>query len=134
MAATKRILLVTDPGQRLHRSGSDRMIAGVCGGLAAYFAVDVTVVRLVWAVVTVLTGVIPGSLVYLLFVIVVPVGRAGEVGQGTDENRPALAGLLLILVGALLLLGNFGLFHWLSWGRLWPVLLILVGVALLVRK
>lgn len=120
--------------QRLHRSGSDRMIAGVCGGLAAYFAIDATVVRLVWAVVTVLTGVIPGSLVYLLFVIIVPVGRPGEPVEGSDEGRPALAGLLLILIGALLLLGNFGLFHWLSWGRLWPVLLILVGVALLARR
>ncbi len=120
--------------QRLHRSGSDRMIAGVCGGLATYFAIDATVVRLIWAVVTVLTGVLPGSLIYLLFVIIVPVARPGDAAEATDEGRPALAGLLLIIMGTLLLLGNFGLFHWLSWGRLWPLLLILVGVALLARR
>lgn len=134
MAAIREITLVSVHDQRLHRSGSDRMIAGVCGGLATYFAIDATVVRLVWAVVTVLTGVIPGSLVYLVFVIVVPVARAGDEAEGSDEGRPVMAGLLLILIGALLLLGNFGLFHWLSWGRLWPLLLILVGVALLARR
>ncbi|MCH7718395.1 MAG: PspC domain-containing protein [Chloroflexi bacterium] len=34
--------------QRFSRSGSDRMLASVCGGLAAYFELDATIVRLVW--------------------------------------------------------------------------------------
>ena len=124
--------------QRLSRSDSDRMLAGVCGGLAAYFELDATVVRLVWAGVTAFTAVIPGVLVYLLFVVIVPAGDTGEAtGASTSEmleSRAALAGLLLLVVGCLFLLSNFGIFGWLSWGRLWPVLLILLGVALLVRR
>ncbi len=129
---------MTVQGQRLSRSGSDRMLAGVCGGLAAYFELDATIVRLVWAGVTAFTAVIPGVLVYLLFVVIVPVGDGGEATGGNTcemfESRAALAGMLLLLVGALFLLSNFGIFDWLSWGRLWPLLLILLGVALLVRR
>ncbi len=50
--------------------------------------------------------------------------------MGTED----VTAVLLLLVGGLFLLSNFGIFDWLSWGRLWPLLLILLGVALLVRR
>ena len=91
-----------------------------------------------WAGVTAFTAVIPGVLVYLLFVVIVPVGEGGEATGGNPseliEGRAALAGILLLLLGALFLLSNFGIFDWLSGGRLWPLLLILLGVALLMRR
>ena len=91
-----------------------------------------------WAGVTAFTAVIPGVLVYLLFVVIIPIQDAGEATGGNTsemfESRGALAGMLLLLVGALFLLSNFGIFDWLSWGRLWPLLLILLGVALLLRR
>lgn len=46
--------------QRLTRSTTDRKVAGVCGGLADYFNVDATVVRVLWAVLSI----VPGSLVF----------------------------------------------------------------------
>ncbi len=54
---------------RLLRSRTDRMFAGVCGGLAAYFGIDVTLARLVF-VLAVLSGLSP--LIYLILWIVMP--------------------------------------------------------------
>lgn len=58
--------------KRLKRSRNDRMIAGVCGGLAKYMDVDPTIVRLVFALGTLFTVVFPGVLIYLVMWIVMP--------------------------------------------------------------
>ena len=55
----------------LVRSRDDRMLAGVCAGLAGYFGFDVTVVRVIWAVVSVITGG-AGVLAYLVAWIIIP--------------------------------------------------------------
>jgi len=57
-------------GKRLYRSRDDRMIAGVCGGLAEYFSIDPTIVRLVLLFLTLWGG--GGFLVYVLSWIVIP--------------------------------------------------------------
>lgn len=57
--------------KKIHLS-SDRKLLGVCGGIGDYFEIDPTVVRLGWIVVTVLTGIFPGVLAYLLAAIVMP--------------------------------------------------------------
>lgn len=58
--------------KRLYRSRTDRVLAGVCGGLARYMNVDSSIVRLVWAAVVVFTGLVPGVLVYLVAMAAVP--------------------------------------------------------------
>jgi phage shock protein C len=58
-------------GKKLYRSRTDRMVAGVCGGLAQYFNIDVTLVRLVFAALIV-AGVGSPLLVYLVMAIIVP--------------------------------------------------------------
>ena len=58
--------------RQLHRSISDCKIAGVCGGLAEYFETDSTIVRLVWVLVTFVTGLIPGIAVYLVGWLIMP--------------------------------------------------------------
>ena len=57
--------------KKLYRSTDQRMIAGVCGGLAEYFDIDVTIVRLI-AVALLLPGGLPGFLPYIIMWIVVP--------------------------------------------------------------
>lgn len=57
--------------KRLYRSTDDRMIAGVCGGLAEYFNLDPTVVRLIALLLLVMGGA-PGLLPYIILWIVVP--------------------------------------------------------------
>lgn len=59
-----------DAPKRLKRSISDKMIAGVCGGLAEYFEIDSTLIRLVFAFAAVFAG--TGVLAYLVMWIIVP--------------------------------------------------------------
>jgi phage shock protein PspC (stress-responsive transcriptional regulator) len=48
------------------------MIAGVCGGLAEYFDLDVSIIRILFVVLTIFTAAFPGILVYIIMWIVVP--------------------------------------------------------------
>jgi phage shock protein C len=57
--------------KRLYRSRDDKKIAGVCGGLAEYFGIDATIVRLIF-VVLLLPGGLPGFIPYILLWIIVP--------------------------------------------------------------
>jgi phage shock protein C len=62
----------TAPPKKLMRSRADRKIAGVCAGLAHYYDLDVTIVRLVCIFIVLATGVCPGVITYLLAWIIVP--------------------------------------------------------------
>ena len=67
---------------RLHRSSGNRMLAGVCGGLADYLDMDPTIVRLLFALVTLGTALMPCLIVYIVMAIVVPSDGVAE------EARP----------------------------------------------
>lgn len=58
--------------KRLTRSRHERMIAGVCGGLAEYFDVDSTMVRVAFVLISALSAAFPGLLIYLIMWLVVP--------------------------------------------------------------
>jgi phage shock protein C len=82
---------VTD---RLYRSPDDRMLAGVAGGLAEMLDFDPSIVRVVWAVLVVLTGGI-ALLVYIVMAIVVPerpIGVSPRGPGGTDAAGVNTAG------------------------------------------
>lgn len=57
--------------KKLRRSRNDKMIAGVCAGLAKFFGLDVTLVRVVYALLSVFTA-FAGVLVYLILWLIVP--------------------------------------------------------------
>ncbi len=57
--------------KKLYRSNRNRMICGVCAGLAEYFHIDPTVVRLIWALAT-LIGIAPGVIAYLVAAVIIP--------------------------------------------------------------
>ncbi|MGB4338791.1 MAG: PspC domain-containing protein [Bacillota bacterium] len=63
--------------KRLTRSRRERILGGVCGGLAEYLGIDPTIVRLVWAALTVFTAGFPGVLLYLLGWFIIPEERIG---------------------------------------------------------
>ena len=56
--------------QKLAKSGKDRVIGGVCGGIAAYLHMDSTLVRLVWVALSLMDH--RGFLVYLLAALLIP--------------------------------------------------------------
>ena len=55
--------------KRIYRSKTERMIAGVCGGLAEYINIDPTIVRIIWALVA-LSG--AGVMLYLICALIIP--------------------------------------------------------------
>ncbi len=58
--------------KKLERSETDKQLAGVCGGIAEYFAVDPTLVRAIFAIVTFVTGILPGILAYVVLILIIP--------------------------------------------------------------
>jgi phage shock protein C len=61
--------------KKLYRSVSQKMLGGVCGGLAEYFEMDVSLIRLIFVAVCLVTALFPMTLFYLIAWIVVPVER-----------------------------------------------------------
>lgn len=58
-------------GRKLYLSDKDRKIAGVCGGLAEYFGIDSTIVRILWTL-AVMVSYGTGFILYLVFWLIVP--------------------------------------------------------------
>lgn len=58
--------------KQLRRSRRNRMIGGVCGGIAEYFDMDPTLVRLLYVIASVISVAFPGILVYIIMWIVMP--------------------------------------------------------------
>ena len=56
--------------KKLYKSNQNKMIDGVCGGIAEYFGVDPTVVRLLWALFSLMGGC--GILAYIIAAIIIP--------------------------------------------------------------
>jgi phage shock protein C len=122
----------TTVSPRLHRSATDTVVAGVCGGLAEYLEVEPSLVRLLFVVGTLWGGL--GLLIYVILAVVLPVETEVQprVFHRRERSRN-LAGGLLVVLGAVLLAGNLGWAPWLTWNLFWPGVLILVGAALLMR-
>ena len=123
--------------RRLYRSRDDRMIAGVAGGLAHYFNLDPVLVRLAFVLFGVGTGI--GLIAYIVLAIVVPERPLDEpepvITSTLETSRGReVAGYVLLAFGALFLASNLGIFGFLDWGRLWPLLLVGAGVALLINR
>jgi phage shock protein PspC (stress-responsive transcriptional regulator) len=60
----------------LHRSRTDRIIAGVCGGLADWLGWSPTLVRILYVLVSILSAAFPGILVYIVLWILMPKAKA----------------------------------------------------------
>ena len=63
---------MTNGRRRLTRSAQHKMIAGVCGGLAEYFGMDVTLVRIAYVLISILSVAFPGILAYIILMFVMP--------------------------------------------------------------
>ncbi|MHB8619539.1 MAG: PspC domain-containing protein [Chloroflexota bacterium] len=137
------------PEHRLRRATQHRMWAGVAGGLARYFDLDPTLVRLFWVIATMATAGL-ALVVYLALWFIMPrddeAGMAdpwpeepawtGEWARGGygSERRRRLGGIVLVVIGAILLAKQLGIFYWLNWNWIWPLVLIGLGAAMLFRQ
>lgn len=146
--------------KRLYRSKTNSMLGGVCAGLGTYLEIDPTIVRLIFILLLFAPG--PGLIIYILLWILLPTegqektdpgenirqgaeeigDRAREIGESfknTQQNSSQaglLFGAVLIGIGVLVLLRNFGFWwsSWIKWSTLWPLILIGLGIALLLKK
>jgi phage shock protein C len=122
--------------RRLYRSTSNRVIAGVCAGVAEYFGGDPTMVRLATAILGLITGIIPMTVLYIVAAIVVPERRPGDLGapgNDFDYTRPASTGNGALIVGMIFIaIGLAGFARevlQLDWDLIWPFALIGIGAA-----
>lgn len=58
--------------KHLYKSNTNKVFAGICGGLGEYFDIDPVLLRLIWVLVVIFTGVVPGLLAYIIAVFIVP--------------------------------------------------------------
>lgn len=144
--------------KKLYRDPSKKVIAGVCAGLADYFNIDVTIVRLIFVLTLIYHG--GGTLVYIVLWIVMP-RRTGEFNEpvvdytvndaNTTFNRrepwkkynyklnknkdiAQIGGAVLILLGVFFLLDQFDFIpYWLNFEQFWPVILVVIGLWLIFR-
>ena len=118
--------------KKLYRSRTNSMIAGLCGGLGEYLNVDPTILRVVAVLLIFADGI--GLLAYLVGWILIP-RRPGMEAEVVTEERSELSrllpGLALIVIGLIFLLNNLVL--WFRFSYLWPLVLIVLGVAILIK-
>ncbi len=81
--------------KKLTRSASDKMLAGVCGGIAAYFDIDSTIIRLAYVLISIFSAAFPGIIVYIIAAVLMPVDDGGDGGVKNadytfvdDPNKP----------------------------------------------
>lgn len=145
--------------KKLYRSVTDKMVAGVCGGLAEYFAIDPVIVRLIFVLAVIFGG--SGILAYIILWIIIPqkpyiitpfntdkpkdnfdnsssenksdntAFQMNAINNKPQNNRSIYAGAFLILLGGIFLLDNFvPHFHF---GDFWPLILIGLGFAIILN-
>jgi phage shock protein C len=117
---------------RLYRSTSDRAIAGVCGGLAHYFKIDPALVRLAFIVFALAGG--ASVLLYVVLWIAVPADAGAATSAPVSTVGHETLAVVLIGIGSLWLLANFGVFAFIQWRFAWPLVLVALGVAMLARR
>jgi phage shock protein PspC (stress-responsive transcriptional regulator) len=92
--------------RRFERSSSDRIIAGVCGGLGRYFGIDAMLVRIGFVALALLGG--TGLIVYAAAVILVGNDEDAEPSPTSERDRRIIAGVAIALTVAGFALGLFG--------------------------
>jgi phage shock protein C len=134
--------------KKLYRSRTNSMIAGVCGGLAEYFDIDASLVRVGAVLFTLAWG--SGLLAYVILWLIVAqkplessvmeseggqkeTVKADESDELERDKGVLFVGIILTVLGVLLLMNNYLSFAWLSFRRLWPLLIIFVGLMIIMK-
>lgn len=142
----------------LYRSETNKVIAGVAGGLGEYFNIDPTIIRILFVLMTVFGG--SGIIIYLVLWLIMPSKSSlpknsqeaikdnledmkaqtqsfahsiSKPGSGSGDNSKFWWALLIIVLGFFFLLNNYDLLD-INFGKLWPVILIIFGLFILVRR
>jgi phage shock protein PspC (stress-responsive transcriptional regulator) len=120
--------------RRITRSQSDRLLTGVCGGVADYFSIDPTLVRLIWIFFTLFGG--SGLLAYIIATLMIPDSNSQERYFKLDSLKSnPLWGVLFIFSGLILFLQYDHIFY-LFWASFWgnfiniSIAFVLLGIGI----
>lgn len=141
--------------RRLYRSQTESVLGGVAGGVAEYLDLDPAIVRVVWALLALLTGGV-FFVLYIVMWIVVPLSPEASGGVEAPQGEPAAPGTAapsgwnaqparrtrrgsgsgswifgLILIGLGLYFLGLEYLPWIEFSRLWPLGLVALGLVLL---
>lgn len=119
--------------KRLRKSATERVFFGVAGGIAEYLDVDPILVRVVF--VALMFAGLAALLIYVILAIIMPGPNDDADRSTTFRGSPQQAlGIVIIIVGALLLLGNLHFFRWIPWNVTWPAALIVIGLVIFMSQ
>ncbi len=142
----------------LYRSETNKVLAGVAGGLGEYFNVDPNIIRIVFILLAIFGG--SGIIVYIVLWLIIPsksnrnknsqeairsnledmktstqtFAHSITRPDGSKENSKFWWALIIIVIGFLFLMHNFGLLGSLELDKLWPLVLIILGLGIILRK
>lgn len=134
--------------KQLYRSRTNKILAGVCAGIAAYFEIDPTIIRVLFVLFAFFQGI--GILVYVILWIVVPEATTDTASQSGFEAADihehgnsqfslknvsfagrSLFGIIIILLGLAFLLNQIFPVHFFRWDFFWPLIVICLGLAII---
>ncbi len=137
---------------KLYRSKNET-ISGVCGGIAEYFSIDPTIIKILWAILTIIKP-LYGILGYIVCAAIIPKktddyyeyeadykvnlkkddsNNENSTVPKTNQNRNTiLIGTILIIIGLVFILKQF--IFWFDLDDLWPILLIIAGFYIIFKK
>lgn len=131
--------------KKVYRPRTDKMLGGVCSGLANYFNVDVVLIRLLWVFAFLAGGI--GLIAYIAAWIIIPeegyllrpdqtTNEEPEAqespfksSQGTDRQGQIIVGFIAVFIGVFLLVKQF--IPYFPWHNIWPIAIVLVGVGII---
>lgn len=125
---------------KLFRSRENKVIAGVCGGIAEYFNIDPLIIRISWIAAILFGGV--GIIAYVIAIFIIPENTGQEANLKNTKITPERSkqwGILLIVIGTVLFLGQIGALHYLNirhfhWQTFLALLLVSYGIYLIINR
>lgn len=126
--------------EKLYRIPSKAVLGGVAAGLEERFGIDVSIIRVIFVLGTILTHG-PFFLIYIILWIALPAKTMMDMASDYTENSNfnmtkmknnsnSIAGIILIALGSLFLMDEF---FDIDFGKLWPLVLIAVGVYIIFK-
>ncbi len=135
--------------KKLERNPMNKVLGGVCSGLADYFNFDVALVRVLFVIAFLFASF--GFWLYIILWMVLPEKNVGfdfeqqpsseaqqpteNIQQSADEDKKKLtaivSGVIVILIGLIFLINNFIPISWV-W-KLWPLILVAIGTVMIYK-
>jgi len=149
--------------KKLYRSQTDKIIAGVCGGLGKYFEIDPILIRGAFILLGLING--AGLILYIILAIIVPKEPVEETkaeeskmtneqkikeasedfkksaqefgekmkGKSWFRDKRNVIGFIVIIIGLIALANQF-VPHWFSWSLFWALALVFIGFYIIIKR